>query len=52
MREPDLPADERGASRRRPALLVGARDQLVDEQARVRNRLHALLLGLTPGIAK
>jgi transposase len=30
-------------------LLVDARDQLVEEQIRVRNRLHALLLGLHPG---
>ena len=30
-------------------LLVDARDQLVPEQIRVRNRLHALLLGLSPG---
>jgi transposase len=30
-------------------LLVDARDQLVAEQIRVRNRLHALLIGLSPG---
>lgn len=30
-------------------LLVDARDQLVQEQIRVRNRLHALLIGLSPG---
>ncbi len=30
-------------------LLVDARDQLVAEQGRVRNRLHALMLGCAPG---
>ena len=30
-------------------LLVDARDQLVQEEARVRNRLHALLLTMSPG---
>lgn len=30
-------------------LLVDARDQLVSEEVRVRNRLHALLLAMSPG---
>ncbi len=49
LREPDLP-------RLRPEhldadlkLLVDARDQVVTEATRVRNRLHALLLSLAPG---
>jgi transposase len=49
MREPDLPrltADQLDADLK---LLVDARDQLVAEATRVRNRLHALLLVLAPG---
>lgn len=49
LREPDLPRMDAAHLDADMQLLVGARDQLVDEQARVRNRLHALLLGLTPG---
>lgn len=49
MREPDLPrltVDQLDADLK---LLVDARDQLVAEATRVRNRLHALLLVLAPG---
>jgi transposase len=49
LRETDLPLMDAAHLDADLQLLVGARDQLVDEQARVRNRLHALLLGLTPG---
>lgn len=49
LREPDLPRMDASHLDADLQLLVGARDQLVDEQARVRNRLHALLLGLTAG---
>jgi transposase len=52
LREPDLPRMDAAHLDADLQLLVGARDQLVDEQARVRNRLHALLLGLTPGHRK
>ena len=30
-------------------LLIDARDELVQDDARVRNRLHAVLLGMAPG---
>lgn len=49
MREPDLPRltiEQLDADLK---LLVDARDQLVAEATRVRNRLHALLLVLAPG---
>lgn len=49
MREPDLPrltVEQLDADLK---LLVDARDQLVAESTRVRNRLHALLLVLAPG---
>ena len=49
LRETELPVMDAAHLDAELQLLVGARDQLVDEQARVRNRLHALLLGLTPG---
>jgi hypothetical protein len=49
LREPDLPRMDAAHLDADLQLLVGARDQLVDEQARMRNRLHALLLGLTAG---
>lgn len=49
LREPDLPQMNAAHLDADLQLLVGARDQLVDEQARVRNRLHALLLGLIAG---
>ena len=49
LREPDLPRMDAGHLDADLQLLVGARDQLINEQARVRNRLHALLLGLTAG---
>ena len=49
LREIDLPLMDAAHLDADLQLLVGARDQLVDEQARIRNRLHALLLGLTPG---
>jgi transposase len=52
LREVDLPRMDAAHLDADLQLLVGARDQLVDEQARVRNRLHALLLGLTPGHRK
>src|SRR5688572_1571797 len=52
LREPNLPRMDAAHLDSDLQLLVGARDQLVDEQARVRNRLHALLLGLTPGHRK
>ena len=49
LREPDLPRlteDQLDADLK---LLVDARDQLVAEATRVRNRLHALLLAVAPG---
>jgi hypothetical protein len=49
LRDPDLlrlNADVLNADLK---LLVDARDQLVQEATRVRNRLHALLLALSPG---
>lgn len=49
LREPDLPrlaVEQLDADLK---LLVDARDQLVAEATRVRNRLHALLLVLAPG---
>lgn len=49
LREPDLPRltiEQLDADLK---LLVDARDQLVAEATRVRNRLHALLLVLAPG---
>jgi transposase len=49
LREPDLPRltiDQLDADLK---LLVDARDQLVAEATRVRNRLHALLLVIAPG---
>jgi transposase len=49
LREPGLPRMDAAHLDGDLRLLVGARDQLVDEQARMRNRLHALLLGLTAG---
>jgi transposase len=49
LREPGLPHMDAAHLDADLQLLVGARDQLVTEQARVRNRLHALLLGLFPG---
>lgn len=52
LRELDLPRMDAAHLDADLQLLVGARDQLVDEAARVRNRLHALLLGLTPGHRK
>jgi transposase len=52
LRELDLPQMNAAHLDADLQLLVGARDQLVDEAARVRNRLHALLLGLTPGHRK
>lgn len=47
--EPGLPRMDRAHLDADLKLLVDARDQLVAEQARVRNRLHALLLGCSPG---
>jgi transposase len=49
LREPDLPrltVDQLDADLK---LLVDARDQLIAEATRVRNRLHALLLVIAPG---
>jgi transposase len=48
-REPNLPRMSDSHLDTDVKLLVDARDQLVAEQTRVRNRLHALLLGLVPG---
>ena len=49
LREPDLPTMDQAHLDADLKLLVDARDQLVQEEARVRNRLHALLLVMTPG---
>jgi transposase len=49
IREPHLPRINDGVLNADLKLLVDARDQLVAEAARVRNRLHALLLVLAPG---
>lgn len=47
--EPGLPRMDQAHLDADLKLLVDARDQLVAEQGRVRNRLHALLLGCSPG---
>lgn len=49
LREPDLPVMDGAHLDADLKLLVDARDQLVQEEARVRNRLHALLLTMSPG---
>ena len=49
LQEPDLPLMDEAHLDADLKLLVDARDQLVAEQARVRNRVHALLLALSPG---
>ena len=49
LREPDLPRMDEVVLDADLKLLVDARDQLVAEEARVRNRLHALLLVMAPG---
>lgn len=49
VREPNLPRMDAAHLDADMKLLVDARDQLVQEQIRVRNRLHALLIGLSPG---
>jgi transposase len=49
LREPDLPHLTVNQLDADLKLLVDARDQLVAEATRVRNRLHALLLVLAPG---
>jgi transposase len=49
LREPDLPRMDDSHLDADLKLLVDARDQLVQEEARVRNRLHALLLVMAPG---
>ena len=49
LREPDLPSVTAALLDADLKLLVDAREQLVKEAARVRNRLHALLLALAPG---
>lgn len=49
LREPDLPKMNEAHLDADLKLLVDARDQLVAEQGRVRNRLHALLLACSPG---
>jgi transposase len=49
LREPDLPQMDHAHLDADLKLLVDARDQLVQEEARVRNRLHALLLVMAPG---
>ena len=49
LREPDLPHLSEDHLDADLKLLVDARDQLVVEATRVRNRLHALLLAAAPG---
>jgi transposase len=49
LREPDLPRLTEPQLDADLKLLVDARDQLVAEATRVRNRLHALLLVVAPG---
>ena len=49
MREPGLPRAFDEATGADLKLLVDARDQLVAEATRTRNRLHALLLAIAPG---
>jgi transposase len=49
LREPDLQTMNEAHLNADLKLLVDARDQLVQEEARVRNRLHALLLVMSPG---
>jgi len=49
LREPGLPKLRESHLAADLKLLVDARDQLVAEATRVRNRLHALLLTLAPG---
>lgn len=49
LREADLPRLTEQQLDADLKLLVDARDQLVAEATRVRNRLHALLLAITPG---
>ena len=48
IQEPNLPRMDAAHLNTDMKLLVDARDQLVQEQIRVRNRLHALLIGLFP----
>jgi transposase len=52
LQEPALPQMNEAHLDADLKLLVDARDQLVAEQARVRNRLHALLFALAPGTAR
>jgi transposase len=49
LREPGLPRMDQAHLDAHLKLLVDARDQLVAEQCRVRNRLHALLGAIAPG---
>jgi transposase len=49
LREPDLPHVIATPSGEDLKLLVDARDQVVAEATRTRNRLHALLLAIAPG---
>lgn len=49
LREPGLPRLQASHLAADLKLLVDARDQLVAEGTRIRNRLHALLLALAPG---
>jgi transposase len=49
MREPDLPRVAAAPSGGDLKLLVDARDQVVAEATRTRNRLHALLVTIAPG---
>ena len=49
LREPRLPCMTAKHLDADLKLLVDTRDQLVQEEARVRNRLHALLLAMAPG---
>ncbi|MGC5224214.1 IS110 family transposase [Micromonospora sp. DT81.3] len=49
LREPDLPTMDAAHLDADLKLVVDARDQLVSEEVLVRNRLHALLLVMSPG---
>jgi transposase len=52
LREPDLPPVRLEDRSEELALLVNARDELVTQQTRARNRLHAHLVVLLPGYGR
>lgn len=52
LREPDLPPVRLADRTEELALLVEARDELVSQQTRARNRLHAHLVVVLPGYAR